>query len=85
MLSFYWTPMNSNGCTQAYQHMYLTREGDTIPNIRKLNQYYDMSTLFAMTSQEYPKSPFDMHLGDQHTLALNYLLRTIVHIAQDVT
>lgn len=64
--------------------MYLTREGDTIPDIRKLNQYYGMSMLFAMVSPECLKSPFDMHLGDQHTLALNYLLRTIVHIAQDV-
>lgn len=70
---------------KAYQHMYLTREGDTIPNIRKLNPYYGTSMLLVAASPECPISLYDMHSDAQHTSMLSYQLHTTVHIARDVT
>lgn len=63
--------------------MYSTREGDAIPSIRRLNQYYDMNMSPVMVFQECPILLHDMHSGDQHILALNYLLHMLAHIAQD--
>lgn len=65
--------------------MYLTREGDTIPYIHKLNQYYGTNMLPVMAFQECPILLFGMHSDDRHISMLNYLLHTLVHIAQDET
>lgn len=65
--------------------MCLTREGDTIPNIRKLNPYYGMNMLLATVSPECPILLYGMHSDGQHTSMLSYLLHRPVHIARDGT
>lgn len=63
--------------------MYLTKEGDTIPDIHILNQYYGRSMSLAMGYPIYLILLFGMHSDDQHILTLNYLLHRLVHIVQD--